>query len=112
MGYSYTVKQGDSNRRAVDEIKENGVPVLLTDATVYFIMRHTTETKYVEEEATVLDALTGKVAYRLTVNDTDTPGLYECEWRVVFEDGSVASYPPDDNISLTVTKAVRKRGNV
>lgn len=53
------------------------------------------EDKITGEEATVLSAGAGEVTYVRTAADTDTPGEYRCQYRVVYADNTVQWFPTD-----------------
>lgn len=113
-GFGYTIKQGETARQVIDDLKLAGVPVDLTDAAVWFIMRNTSnpEQGYLEKEAVVQDAKKGTVVYRFQPGETDWPGVYNCEWSVVFSDGDRLPVPDNDMIQLEIIKSARKHANV
>lgn len=113
MPYTYTTKVGDTARQISHTLMLYGRPLDLTGTTVYFIMRGTQDsTVYVERAANLIDAINGKVRFKFTTGETDRPGLYNCEWRIVFDEGSVLTVPDNDTLTLEIVKAVRKIGNI
>jgi hypothetical protein len=74
----------------------NLIADLTTAAEVRFIMRDRTKPTgppKVNAPAVILDAATGEVRYEWKVGDTDTPGLYNAEWEVRYEDGLKQTFP-------------------
>lgn len=66
----------------------------LTGAAVRFVMRlKATGAEVVNTAATVVDATTASVRYDWDAGDTDTVGIYECEWKVVLVNLKVGYFP-------------------
>lgn len=111
--FGYSIKVGNTARKVLDDLSLYGKPLDLTDATVYWIMRHTTDqTHYLEALATVLDGPKALVEYRFTSGQTSFPGIYNCEWRVIFDDGTETTVPDNGHITLEIKLAVRRVGNL
>lgn len=109
MAYGYATKTGDTARQVIDNLKLYGRPLDLTGAAVNFIMRKADERGDVvlDQPAIVQNALKGTVTYRFIVGQTDKPGLYNCEWRVVFPTGRIVTVPDNDSVTLRIVKSVK-----
>lgn len=113
MPYTYKTKTGDTARQISHTLMLYGRYLDLTDATVYFIAQHSQDaTVYIERAAQVVDATKGRVRFQFSEAETKVTGLYNCEWSIVYQDGSRLSVPDDDSITVEIVKGVRKRGNV
>lgn len=94
MGAVFVIKQNDRQPylRAT-LLQADGAPVDLTGATVKFIMQRQDGTvSKVNAEAIIISALEGIVEYRWADGDTDTPGNYHAEFKVLFP-GSQLTVP-------------------
>lgn len=91
-------KQGDTAPAIAEQLLDGlGAPVVLTGATVKFMMwaQGGTSVK-VNAAATITDAALGKVSYTPSATDTDTPGIYLAEWQVTFSGGAIETFPNSD----------------
>jgi len=78
---------------AAQLIRPDDTIVDLTDTTVKFIMYDVSGTlKVAEVDATIVSAEDGKVRYRPTADDVDTPGNYNAYFRV-YSDAKRDSFP-------------------
>ncbi len=88
---------GDDDEAAVDLSAASGVK---------FIMRLSTanagSAPDVEAAADITSASTGVVTYTWATGDTATPGVYEGEFQITWEDGGVETIPNEDYITVTV----------
>jgi hypothetical protein len=50
----------------------------------------------------VTDGEDGRVEYRWTAGDTDTPGVYQCEYQVTYVGGGVQTFPEDGFLSVEI----------
>lgn len=79
----------------------NGTPVVLTGATVRFLMRpldHSTPT--LDNAATITDPTGGKVTYAWAAGDTAIAGSYIAEWQITFSDGRRLTVPNGTPITV------------
>lgn len=77
-------------------LKRNGAPLDLTNATsVDFIMKGTGPTGAVKvnSPAEIVDAPGGVVQYAWAIGDTNTPGTYQGEWEITWQDGKPQTVP-------------------
>lgn len=113
MSYGYAIKEGDTARRVIDELKLDGIPLDLTNTSVWFVMISGADhTVYLEQPAVVVDALKGKVTYAFKAAETAKAGLYNCEWLVKYPSGTQLTVPDNESVTLEIVKRVRKVGNV
>jgi hypothetical protein len=77
--------------------KADGTPYTLTGATVTFSLEKADGTSVVQKKAcTILDAANGKVQYAWSQGDTNVIGLCYGEFEVLFSDGTVLTFPPQN----------------
>ena len=94
----FTIKQGDT--RPIIQATVT-TPVVLTNATVRFLMRlRADKSSKVAAAAVVTGALT--MEYRWDAADTNTAGIYEAEFEVTFPSGLIETYPNGEYIRVTI----------
>jgi hypothetical protein len=89
---SITLVQGDNAPvlRGTITNDETGQPLNLTNCTVYFQMRKKDDSRYtINAAATVTNASTGSVSYSLAANDLNTPGEYQSQFEVHYQDATI-----------------------
>jgi hypothetical protein len=88
------VKKGETARYFYDEITLNGAAVDLTSAAVVLnlAVEGGTALSFTGE---VIDAAAGQVKYQPTGSDLGTVGIYQAEWRLTLDDGSLLIFPTD-----------------
>lgn len=81
-------------------------PINLTGATVKFIMTDVRGTTPKVNAAAAIDPdpTTGKVSYVWVTGDTDTPGVYDAEWEIIFGDGKPLTVPNDGRLRVQVVR--------
>lgn len=72
--------------------------------TVHFIMKSRTApgAPKVNAVATIVDRPTGSVRYDWAAGDTDTPGVYNAEWQVTYNDGRKRTFPTLSYHTITI----------
>lgn len=101
----HTIKQEDTGPALrVALTHSDGTIQSLTGAAVTFSMRRhrTGELQIADEAAVIVSAATGIAEYQWSVGDTDTPGVYDAEFHVTLDDGSVLTFPSDEYITVRV----------
>lgn len=98
-------KQGDTwpslKARLLDA---NGLAVENLDvASVSLTLMRSDQTSGRSISATVTSAATAEVEVQWSEGDLSLPGIYYGEFKVVWEDGSVAHVPNSDRIEIVVT---------
>jgi hypothetical protein len=80
-----------------------GVPIPLTAATVHFRMKPTTGGgAVVDHAAAIVSDVAGTVRYDWQAGDTDVPGYYRAEFRIVWSTGAVQPVPSDAYLTILV----------
>lgn len=101
---SLTFVQGDTAPDIQATLhQEDDLSVLtnLTGCTVRFQMRRPDDKRYqVSALATVIDALTGKVAYSWGPNDLSVPGTFFVQWEVTYPSGRVQTTAQETEITV------------
>src|SRR5690348_13751737 len=104
------VKQGDLFPDVITTVKdENGVVVDLTAATLTFSMRKSRNptVKVNAAAGALVDAVNGKISYSWQGTDTDTPGTYEGEFRIVPSGGGDPfKVPTDGYLTIVIEEKV------
>lgn len=99
MANTFYLKKGDTNPKIEAVLSDSLGPVDLTGATVTIRMsiEGGTDT-LLEETATIQSPATdGGVEYQWQTGDTDTIGTHIVEWKVVFADSSISTFPRGDS---------------
>lgn len=104
--YDFAAKQGTAGQRLTQILTDaDGAQIDLTDAEVTFVMRSPTTTTPTENEAEIVTADAGLVAYTLTEDDTEVPGRFLVEWRWT-KDDVVGVWPPEGYQQLLITESL------
>lgn len=99
-----TVKQGNTAPSISATLQDAvGAAVDLTGASVTFRMKPLAGGPVaVDHAAVIVGAALGTVRYDWQVGDTDTPGYYYGEFRVLWASGGIQSFPSDDFVLVLV----------
>ena len=99
------VKQNDTRPPAYAALRRGTTPVVLTTATsvTFKMTRLGRVDKKVDAAATILNADTGEVEYRWFSSDTDESGQYAAEWEILWNDGTVETFPTIDFDYVLIT---------
>lgn len=91
----FWMKQGDTGNPIRAILRDGDGAINLTNATVRFTMRAlgSSSLKVNRQTATTVSASAGSVRYNWAAADIDTPGVYECEWEITFQDGTILTVP-------------------
>lgn len=89
------MKQNDTRPPTNPTLTRGGTPVDLTLASsVTFKLREIgRQDLKVNSSAVITDAVNGVVEYRWSAGDTDTAGKYHAEYQVLWNDGTVETFP-------------------
>ena len=103
MSLIFPMVQDDTSPalRAILRDKEGDV-VPIIGASVEFIMQAADGTNKVTANAVVNDGAAGDVQYNWVVNDTDTLGYFEAQFRVTFADGRVETFPNSECMQVYI----------
>jgi len=104
----FTLKQGDTRKSLVVELKKNNGPADdITGAVVRFHMRPQYRTTPVLNElARIVTANPPVVAYDFQTGNTDVVGVFLCEFEVTRPDGKPDTYPDDREITIAIRAAI------
>lgn len=98
------IKQHDT--RPLDAVLEdqNGPVNLAGVLSVKFLMKPklSGQGTTVDGDATVVDALAGKVRYAWLSGDVAAAGAHRAEFQVTFADGSVETFPNGDYVDVVI----------
>jgi hypothetical protein len=89
---SLELVQGDSKipLRGTITDADTGDPANLADCTVFFQMRKKDDQRYtINAECEIVDEETGIVRYVTGPNDLNTPGTYQAQFELRFDDGTI-----------------------
>lgn len=101
----YYLKRGDRLTPIRATLRDaTGAVVNLSGYTVRFIMVEVvSEVVKVDEPATILDAVNGRVEYAWGAEDTDTDGTYYAEWEVTHTaSGLVQTAPVGSHLTIYI----------
>ena len=102
LGQQYTWKTGDTGPTNVTTLLDrDGNPADLTGATVKFLMRRGAAVK-INAFAEIVDPAAGTVRYHRTGGDTDTVGVYQAEYEVVFSSGDRQTFPEGGYLTVVI----------
>lgn len=106
MTETFYIKRGDTSpaiRYALDPAETN-----LTGATVRFQMKLRGGAQVLDAAAQVIAAtVTPTVQYNWAAADTATAGQFEAEFRVVYSDGAIETFPNSGFIAIRIGEDVR-----
>lgn len=97
-----TIKRGDTKNAIHAFIKQNGLPVDLTDCTVKFFMSNG-----VEAVVEIMNAQKGEVFYSLKEETVGKTGFYNYEFKVIYEDQRIETFPNDGYLKLRIYDDLR-----
>lgn len=105
---AFTTKSGDTS----PSLRYDLIPddQTIEGATVRFQMRRRNGPVVIDAPGTIVSALPPVVQYNWQPGDTDTPGLYDAEFRVEYMDGAVETYPNVGFISVNIGSDVPGAG--
>jgi hypothetical protein len=78
----------------------------LTGASVNFVMTNAFYGNAVNKAATIVNAAAGQVSYSWGSSDTVNPGLFSCQWQVVFSSGAQETYPQGYYNQVSISPAL------
>jgi hypothetical protein len=103
---NFVIKQNDLSPSIQTQLLDgNGDAVDITgNLGVTFHMRMAIDpfSVIIDEAATVVDATTGTVRYDWSSGDTDTNGVYQAEFEVIYADSKLETFPNDGYITVNV----------
>lgn len=105
MAADFFIKRRDQLPEIEAILKDSTPAVInLSGCTVRFIMVSKADgTVVVDEPATIVDAVAGRVKYSWQVGDTDDGGTYSAEFEVTFGSGLAETFPNKRNLQIKIT---------
>jgi hypothetical protein len=108
MSYDITIKRGDTRNCIKAVLKDaTGNSVDLTGCDVNFYMVPLCGTTVIKRAAHIEDATAGEVWVVWAPGETNTSGIYQAEFKVVYLDGKVETFPSDGYISIQIMNDLR-----
>ena len=95
------IKRNDTKPALVVTLAQDNAAVDLSNAVVMFHMG-----SIVDATATVMDGTAGTARYDWAAGDTLSAGCFPAEFEVTFADGSIQTFPNDENLTIIITKDV------
>lgn len=84
----------------------SGTVILLTGASVKFLMKDKAGNIIVNAAAVIIDAINGVVEYQWIGADTAVLGFYKAEFEVTYSDGTVETFPNEGFTSILITEDI------
>jgi len=103
-----TIKQDDTQPAMKVRLKNaSGNAVNLTGASVQVAIQHYSQPdiKFLRDAYTQ-DAITGEVWLVWQPEETETPGLYQIEFRVTYQDGNRETFPNDGYLLVNILERI------
>lgn len=95
-GMTFTIKQNDTVPALEAQLLDaDGKPVNLDMCGVRFHMRDGYGKKEINRPATIMDVEQGRIRVDWQVGDTDTTGIFKCEFQITFTDSTILTVPND-----------------
>jgi len=108
VGYDVMIKRGDTRHAIRAILKDaNGNPINLTNCDVSFTMAPLGRAAVVSRAIYIQDATAGEVWVVWAPGETNTSGIYQAEFKVVYPDGKVETFPSDGYISIQIMNDLR-----
>lgn len=105
---TFVIKQNDTSPSIEATLTDiNGSAVNIASSSVRFHMKNmSNNTLTVDQAATIVNAASGIVRYAWQAEDTQKPGLYNCEFEVTYSDNSIETFPNDDKIIVSIESEI------
>lgn len=107
---AFQIKNGDTAPAYVVDLVDNAdtapTAINLTTATsVTLKMRATgtTGAPYLNEAMAITTAGSGRCTYEWQTGDTDTPGTYNAEFEIAWNDGTIETVPNAGYLTIVIT---------
>lgn len=108
---TFTIVQNDTAPPISSRLLDDGVPVELGNASnVFFHMEDKFGRVVIEDDLTgrvnIVDAKLGDVEYAFAPGDTSDIGSYAAEWQVLYDDGTIETFPSSGKVDIEVTEEI------
>lgn len=114
---TFKIVQNDTAPSLISVLRDNNKPIDLSGFdNVFFYVEDKYQRVVIEDDARgnvgegrvgVLDDKRGKVEYVFDSDDTSDAGTYYAEWQVIYQDGSVETFPTDGKIEIKITEEIQ-----
>lgn len=106
--YDIILKRGDTRNCIKAILKDSeGSPINLTGCVVNFCMAPLNKNVTIARKAHVQDEVGGEVWFVWAPGDTDVDGLYQAEFKIVYQDGRKETLPNNSYIIIKILKDLR-----
>lgn len=105
----FWIKKGDTSpaiEATLEDSKGDAIDLSSSGkdaSSVDFHMVDSADNTIVDSSATFVDKANGKVSYSWSSGDTDEAGLFEAEWEVTYNDGTIETFPNFENLVVNIT---------
>lgn len=102
---AFVIKRGDTSpaiRFALKPVTND-----IGGSLVQFQMRSRSGVVIVDQPALIVSDIPPVVQYNWTAPDTETPGVFDAEFRVTYADGAIETFPNIGFISVRIGADVR-----
>lgn len=102
---SFAIKQNDTVPALEAQlIDADGKPINLDMCGVRFHMRGSFGRKEINRVVNIIDAEQGQVQVDWQDGETDTTGIFNCEFEITFPDNSILTVPNDGYFLIKIIK--------
>jgi len=109
---TFTIVQEDTAPPIESQLTDSGIPVDLTDnvSNIHFYMEDKFDRVVISDDLTgrvnIVSGTEGKVEYTWRSGDTDTVGVYNSEWQVLYDDGKIETFPSRGKIRVEIVEKI------
>lgn len=108
---TFTIVQGDTAPPISSRLSDSGEAVDLTGVSnVRFHLEDKFDRVVISADLTgrvnIVDAASGDVEYVWRPGDTDDIGSYKGEWEVLYEDGTVETFPSRGKVDIEIMEQI------
>lgn len=108
---TFTIVQNDTAPPITSRLADDRVPVDLSNASnIRFHMKDQYENIVVDDDLTgrvnIVDEASGEVEYAFRPEDVTDIGTYRAEWEVLYDDGTIETFPSSGTITVKITEEI------
>lgn len=101
----FYIKQNDTLPALEAQLLDaDGTPINLDMCGVKFHMKEAYGRKEIDRPATIADIEQGRVRVDWQTGDTDTTGLFRCEFEIIFTDDTILTVPNDGYFLIRIVE--------
>lgn len=100
----FTIKQNDTSPALQCTLQDDqGIAIDISGSSARFhLVNYETGVVKIDSAGSIVSAVDGQVKYEWITGDTDTVGIYQAEWEVTYSDGSIETFPNNQNIIINI----------